>query len=67
MNRSTPDFPVLHYLPEFIQIHAHRVSDAIQSSHHLSSSTPPALNLFHNQGLFQGVDSLYEVAKVLKL
>jgi len=29
MDCSTPDFPVLHYLPEFAQIHAHSVCDAI--------------------------------------
>ena len=32
----TPDFPVLHHLPEFAQIHAHLVDDAIQPSHPLS-------------------------------
>ena len=42
---STPGFPVLHYLPEFAQTHAHRVSDAIQPSHPLWSPSPPALNL----------------------
>ena len=42
MNRSTPGLPVHHQLPEFTQIHVHRVSDAIQPSHPLSSSFPPA-------------------------
>ena len=42
MNRSTPSLPVHHKLPEFTQIHAHRVSDAIQPSHPLSSPSPPA-------------------------
>ena len=37
MNRSTPGFPVHHQLPEFTQTHVHRVSDAIQPSHPLSS------------------------------
>ena len=37
MNHSTPGFPVHHKLPEFTQTHAHRVSDAIQPSHPLSS------------------------------
>ena len=36
--------PVLHYLPEFAQIHVHRVSDAIQPSHPLWSPSPPALS-----------------------
>ena len=29
-NRSTPSLPVYHQLPEFIQTHVHRVSDATQ-------------------------------------
>ena len=33
MNYSTPGFPVLHHLLEFVQIHVHWVSDAIQPSH----------------------------------
>ena len=37
--------PVLHYLPELVQAHAHWVNDAIQPSHPLSSPSPPALNL----------------------
>ena len=36
MNRSTPGLPVHHQLPEFTEIHVHRVSDAIQPSHPLS-------------------------------
>ena len=40
-----PDFPVHHQLPELAQIHVHRVSDAIQPSHSLSSPFPPAFNL----------------------
>ena len=42
MNCSTPGLPVHHQLPEFTQIHVHRVSDAIQPSHPLSSPSPPA-------------------------
>ena len=53
MDCSTPGFPVLHYLPEFAQTHVHWVSDAIQSSHPLSPSSPFAFNLFQHQGLFQ--------------
>ena len=40
MNRSTPGLPVHHQLPELTQIHVHRVSDAIQPSHILSSRSP---------------------------
>ena len=43
-NRSTPGLPVHHQLPEFTQTHAHRVGDAIQPSHPLSSPSPPAPN-----------------------
>ena len=49
----TPGFPVHHQLPECAQTHVHRVSDAIQPSHPLSSPFPPALNLSQHQGLFQ--------------
>ena len=37
MNRSTPGLPVHHQLPEFTQTHVHRVGDAIQPFHPLSS------------------------------
>ena len=41
---SMPGFPVLHYLPEFAQTHVHRVGDAIQPSHPLSSLLlPPSI------------------------
>ena len=66
MNRSMPGLPVHHQLPKFTQTHAHRVSDAIQPSHPLSSPSPPAANLPQHQGLFQWVNSLHEVAKVLE-
>ena len=56
-NRSTPGLPVQHQLPEFTQTHVHRVSDAIQPSHPLSSPSPPALNLSQHQGPFQRVIS----------
>ena len=42
MNRSTPGLPVHHQLAEFTQTHVHRVGDAIQPSHPLSSLSPPA-------------------------
>ena len=48
--KGTPGFPGLHYLPEFAQTHVHRVNDAIQPSHPLSSPSPPALNLSQHQG-----------------
>ena len=53
MNRSIPGLPVHHQLLEFTQTHVHRVSDAIQPSHPLSSPSPPALNPSQHQSLFQ--------------
>ena len=66
MNCSTPGLPVHHHLPESTQTHVHRVGDAIQSSHPLSSPSPPALNLSQHQGLFKWVSSSHEVDKVLE-
>ena len=66
MNHSTPGLPVHHQLPEFTQTHAHRVGDAIQPSHPLSSPSPPAPNPSQHQGLFQWVNSSHEVAEVLE-
>ena len=53
MNCSMPGLPVHHQLPEFAQTHVHRVADAIQQSHSLSSPSPPAPNPSQHQGLFQ--------------
>ena len=65
-NHSMPGPPVHHQLPEFIQTHVHRVRDAIQPSHPLSSPSPHAPNPSQHQGLFQWVNSSHEVAKVLE-
>ena len=53
MNHSMPGLPVHHQLLVFTQTHVHRVSDAIQPSHPLSSPSPPALNPSQHQSLFQ--------------
>src|SRR5574337_1031540 len=66
MNWSMPGLPVHRQLPEFTQTHVHRVGDAIHPSHPLLSPSPPAPNPSQQQGLFQGVNSLHEVAKVLE-
>ena len=63
---STPGLPIHHPLPEFTQTHVNQVRDAIQPSHPLSSPSPPAPNPSQHQGLFQWVNSLHEVAKVLE-
>ena len=51
MDRSTPGLAVRHQLPDFTQTHVHRVGDAIQPSHPLSSASPPAPNPSQHQGL----------------
>ena len=66
MNRSRLGLPVHHQLLEFTQTHIHRVGDAIQPSHPLSSPSPPTPNPSQHQSLFQWVNSSHEVAKVLE-
>ena len=66
MNCNTPGLPVHHQLPEFTHTLVHRVGDAIQPSHPLSSPSPPAPNPYQHQSLFQWVNSSHEVAKVLE-
>ena len=53
MNRSTPGLPVHHQLPKFTETHVHRVSDAIQPSHPLSS--PYAIYRVFNSLIFKFV------------
>jgi len=55
MDCSMPGLPVHHQLPEFTQTHVHRVSNAIQPSHPMSSTSPRTFNLSQHQGLFQWV------------
>ena len=66
MNHSMPGLPVHHQRLEFTQTPVHRVGDAIQPSHPLSSPSLPAPNLSQHQGLSQWVNSSHEVAKVLE-
>ena len=66
MNRSTPGLPVHHQLLEFTQTHVHRVGDAIQPSHPLSSPSPPAPNPSQHQSLFQWINSSLERPLKLK-
>ena len=54
MNRSMPGLPVHHQLLESTQTHVHRVGDAIQPSHPLSSPSllppiPPSIRVFSNE------------------
>ena len=57
MEHSMPGLPVHHQLLEFTQTHVHRVGDAIQPSHLLSSPSPPAFSLSQHHGLFKWVSS----------
>ena len=66
MNHSTLGLPVHHQLPEFTETHVHRVSDAIQPSHPLSSPSPSAPNPSQHQSLFQWVNSSHKIAQVLE-
>ena len=66
MECGTPGVPVHHQLQDVTQTHVHWVSDTIQQSHPLSSPSPPVFNLSQNEGLFQGVNSSHQVAKVLE-
>ena len=63
MDCITPGFPVYHQLPELAQSHVHWVGDAIQPSHPLFPTSPPAFNLSQHQGLFQWVSSLHQLAQ----
>ena len=66
MDCSRPGLPVQNQLPEPIQTHVHQVSDAIQPSHPLSSSSP-AFNRSQYQCLFRLDSSLHQMAKVLEI
>ena len=56
MECSMPGFPVLHYLPEFVQTHVHLFSEAIQPSCPLSSLSPsasifPSIRIFSKESV----------------
>ena len=68
MNYSTSGLPVHRQLPEFTQTHVHRVGDAIQPSHPLSSPSPPAPNPSQLQGLLNKKDTciIWEIPGILE-
>ena len=66
MDCNMPGLPVHHQLLELTQTYLHWVSDAIQTSHPMSSPSSPAFNLSQHQGLFQWVSSWHLVATVLE-
>ena len=55
MDCSSPGFPIHRQLPKLTQTHVHRVGDALQPSHSLSSPSPPAFNFSQHQGIFSHV------------
>ena len=63
---STPGFPVHHQILELTQTYVHRVGDAIQPSHSLSSSSALKFNVSQHQGLFQWVSTSHQVAEILE-
>ena len=63
MDCSMSGIPVLL---EFVQVHVYCISDAIQPSHPLTPSSPPALNLSQHQGLFQWVICSHQMTKILE-
>ena len=70
VNHSTPGLPVHHHLPEFTQTHLHRVSDAIQPSHPLSSPfplppIPPSIRVFSNDSALHMRWPKYQIAKTI--
>ena len=67
MDCSTTGFPVHRQLLELTQTYVHRVGDAIQPSHPLSSPSPPTFSLSQHQGLFKWDSSSHQVAKVLEI
>ena len=62
MDCSTPGFPVYHQLLELTQTHVHRIGDAIQPSHALSSPSL-AFTLSQHRGLFHWVSFSHQVPK----
>ena len=59
-------FSVHHQLPELAQTHVYLVGDAIQPSHPLWSSSPPAFSFLQHQGLFQWVSSSHQVGQSIE-
>ena len=67
VNCSKPGFPVHHQSPELAQTHVHRVGDAIQPSHPLSSPSSPTFNFFPASESFPMSQFFVSVAEVLEL
>ena len=66
MDCSMAGLPVPHHILELAQDQVHCVSDAIQPSYPLTCSSPSALSLSQDQGLFQLVSCWHPVTKILE-
>ena len=66
MDQSTPGPPVFHCFQELGQVHVGSFGDTVHPSRPLSSTSPLAFTLSQHQGLFQGVFSSHQMAKVLE-
>ena len=66
MDCRTPGLSVPMHLPKFAQVHVCFIGDAIQPSHPLMLSSPPALNLSQHQGLFHWVSCSHQMTKILE-
>ena len=66
LQHARPPCPSPNFITEFTQTCVHRVGDAIQPSHPLSSPSPPAPNPSQHHSLFKWVNSLHDVAKTLE-
>ena len=64
---SIPGLSVPHHLPKFAQVHIHCISDGIQSSHPLLTTSPSVCNLSQCQGLFQWLSCSHQMTKILEL
>ena len=67
MDCNMPGLPVPHHLLEFAQAYVHCMSDVIQTSHPVMSSSPSALNLSQHWGLFKCVICSHQMTKILEL
>ena len=67
MDCSMPGSSVLHYLPEFAQIHVHWISNPIQPSHPLPPPSTFTFSVSQHQGLSPWVCFSHQVARVLEL
>ena len=67
MDCSTADLPVPQHLPGIAQVHIHCIGEDVQPSHPLKPSSPSALNLSQDQGLFHRVNCSHQMTKILEL